>query len=200
MAILGLSLNAHGKGAGRMHIFDNNTSINRDAVVNQLCAVVVPILFICVGLLFIWGERLANQLLRKDTYDQKRIQIRAYGIVRTSITALLMIFAVVYFLCYGIWDMAIIFAFALLGYAWIKVSTYCVRLDYTYRHIRIRSHRTSLQIPFTDITKMCWETHRGQIAYTLVIYLRSGAKIQLSSADFIGLAKLKSIYDLGMCK
>ena len=79
-----------------MHIFDNNTSINRDAVVNQLCAVVVPILFICVGLLFIWGERLANQLLRKDTYDQKRIQIRAYGIVRTSITALLMIFAVVY--------------------------------------------------------------------------------------------------------
>ena len=133
-----------------MHIFDNNTSINRDAVVNQLCAVVVPILFICVGLLFIWGERLANQLLRKDTYDQKRIQIRAYGIVRTSITALLMIFALVYFLCYGIWDMAIIFAFALLGYAWIKVSTYCVRLDYTYRHIRIRSHRTSLQIPFAD--------------------------------------------------
>jgi hypothetical protein len=71
MAILDLSLNAHGNGAGRMHIFDNNTSINRDAVVNQLCAVVVPILFICVGLLFIWGERLANQLLRKDTYDQK---------------------------------------------------------------------------------------------------------------------------------
>lgn len=183
-----------------MHTFGDNPSIPRDAVVNQLCAFVVPIILVYVGALFIWSERLANQLISRDTYDQKRIQIRAYGIVRTSIAALLMTFAVVYFMCYGVWDMVFFFAFALLGYAWIKVNTYCVRLDYTYRRIQFRAHRTSLQIPFTDITKMCWETHRGQIAYTLVIYVRSGAKIQLSSADFIGLAKLKSIYDLGMYK
>ena len=169
--------------------------IDRDTVVNQLCTVVVPPLFAYIGLLCIMGDKIANQLLRRDTYGNKAIKIRMYGIVRTGIVGFLLLFIVAYFLIYRVWEMAFFFAFALLGYAWVKGYTYCVHLDYTYRYIRFRSFKKTLLIPFENVSKMCWETHRGQIASTLVIYFNHDAKICLSSSDFVGLTKLKTFYD-----
>jgi len=169
--------------------------IDRDTVVNQLCTVVVPPLFAYIGLLCIMGDKIANQLLRRDTYGNKAIKIRMYGIVRTGIVGFLLLFIVAYFLIYRVWEMAFFFAFALLGYAWVKGYTYCVHLDYTYRHIRFCTPRKTLLIPFESVSKMCWETRRGAIAYTLVIYYNVNAKIYLSSSSFVGLTKLKSTYD-----
>ena len=180
-----------------MLLLSLGSSLDRDAVVNQLCSVVVPPLFAYIGLLCIIGERLANQLLCRDTYKKKKIKIRTYGLVRTCFTVFLMALALVYFLLYRTWEIAFFFAFALLGYVWIKVNTYCVHLEYTYRYIHMRTSRKTLLIPFENVTKMSWETHRGAIAYTLVIYYNSDAEIRLSSSDFIGLTKLKSIYDSG---
>lgn len=170
-------------------------NIDRDTVVNQLCAVIIPPLFAYVGLLCIIGEKIADQLLKRDSYANRGIKHRIYGLVWTGIISALMLLLVIYFSLYRVWDMAFIFVFALLGYAWIKVNTYCVHLDYTYRYIRFRSFKKTLLIPFESVSKMCWEIHRGQITYTLVIYYNCNAKIQLSSSDFVGLMNLKAFYD-----
>lgn len=174
--------------------------LDRDSVVNQLCAIIVPPLLIYIGLLCVLGEKIANQLLHRDTYRSKEIKIRMYAFFRTSVIGLLMILAIAYFSIYRIWDMVVLFAFALLGYVWIKVNTYCIHLVYTYRYLRFTTFKKTLVIPFADISKICWETRRGAIAYTLIVYYNSGSKIYLSSSDFIGLKELKSFYDSGKYK
>lgn len=169
--------------------------VDRDTVVNRLCSVVVPPLFVYIGLLCILGSRLANQLLNRDTYCENQIKVRTYGIVQTCFIVGFMAVAIGYFSLYKTWDMAVFFAVALLGYSWIKYKTYSVHLEYTHRHIRFCSRRKTLLIPFENVTKMCWETRRGSIAYVLAIYCNSGATLRLSSSDFIGLKHLKSTYD-----
>ena len=174
--------------------------LDRDAAVNQLCAILVPPLLAYIGLLCIIGGKLANQLLSRDTYEKKEVKIRAYGVIRTCIVGLLLVLAIVYFSIYRIWEISFFFIVALLGYGWIKVNTYCTRLIYTHRYIHLRTFRKTLLIPFDNVSQMSWQTPRGAIAYTLVIYSDCGSEIHLSSGDFIGLAKLKSFYDSRKCK
>lgn len=174
--------------------------LDRDAVVNQLCVILVPPLLAYIGFLCIIGEKLANQLLIRDIYEKKEIKIRAYGIIRTCIVGLLFVFAIVYFSIYTIWEISFFFIIALLAYGWIKVNTYCTRLTYTHRYIHLRTFKKTLLIPFENVAQMSWQTHRGAIAYTLVICSDLGSEIHLSSSDFIGLAKLKSFYDSGKYK
>ena len=197
MTIIGRYHNGSNTELINMPVLNLVQNIDRDTVVNQLCAVIIPPLFAYVGLfsIFGFGEKIADQLLKRDTHANKGIKPRIYGLVWTGIISALMLLLVIYFSLYRVWDMAFIFVFALLGYAWVKVNTYCVHLDYTYRYIRFRSFKKTLLIPFENVSKMCWETHRGQIASTLVIYFNHDAKICLSSSDFVGLTKLKTFYD-----
>lgn len=168
---------------------------DRDAVVNRLCSVLVPLLFAYVVLLCIIGGKLANQLLKRDTYDKKHIKLRPYGIVQTCIVEGLVAFIIGYFSWNKTWDMVVIFAVIMAGYSWIKLGTYSVRLEYTNSRMKLYYHKEKLVIPFENVSQMCWETHRGSITYKLTIYCYSGEKVIIPSGDFIGLNKLKAAFD-----
>lgn len=172
----------------------------RDAVVNQLCSVIVPPIFLYIGLLSFFGGKLANWLLRKDTYSEKKIRIRIYGIIKMIGIILSLLLIIVYFAFYRVWDMVIIFVVLLSGCVWIKFRTYSARLEYTYRYLIFCTGKKREMFPWKDVMQMSWRTSRGSVAYSLNIKFRSGLTAELSSNDFVGLTKLKSFYDEGHYK
>lgn len=174
--------------------------IERDAVVNQLCSVIIPPIFLWAGLMWIFGEKYANYLLKKDTYKEKRIKVRMYGILRVIGICLLLLSLITYFAIYKAWDMVIVFAFVLSGYAYIKIRTDTARLEYTYRHIIFCTGKKRESFPWTEVTRIAWTQSRGAAAYYLTIEFRSGLTANLSSSDFVGLTKLKKFYDEGFYK
>ena len=178
-----------------MYILSDVLSVDRNGVVNQLCSIVVPLLLIYIGILCFWGNKLAAELLRKDTYPHKCIKIRTYGIIQNCIVALFLLFLVGYFALSKVWELTVFFVFALLGFGWIKMNTYNVSLTYTYRYLTVRTPRNRLIIPWTDVSKITWETPRGYVAYVLTIYYGSDSRILLSSSEFVGLVQLKCFFD-----
>ena len=88
----------------------------------------------------------------------------------------------------------------LSGCAWIKLSTYSARLEYTYRHLIFCTGKKQDRFPWEDVMQMSWVTQRGSVAYLLKIQFRSGLTANLSSNDFVGLTKLKTFYDEGYFK
>lgn len=175
-------------------------NIERDAAVNQLCSVIMPPIFLYVGLMWIFGKKYANYLLRKDTCNEKRIKVRMYGIIRVLGICLFGLILIAYFALYRTWDMVIFLTAALLGYAWIKIRTYSAHLEYTHRYLIFRTGKKREKFPWKDVTQMSWITSRGSIAYYLRIEFRSGLTADLSSSDFVGLTKLKTIYEQGYYK
>ena len=174
--------------------------VDRDAVVNQLCSVIMPPIFLYVVLMHFFGEKYANTLLRKDTYNKKRIRIRLYGIVRMTGICLFLLFLIAYFALYKAWDMAVVFVIVLLGYVWIKLRTYSARLEYTHRHLIFCTGKKREEFSWKDVTRMSWTSPRGSIAYSLRIEFGFGLTADLSSSDFVGLTKLKAFFDEGFYK
>lgn len=168
---------------------------DRDAVINQLCSVVVPFLFLNVGLLSLFGGKIASQLLKQDSHSEKNIKPRKYGLVKMIGMILFFIMLLVYFFCYRIWDLFAFILMILLGYAWIKFRIYSSRLEYTYRYLVFSTGKKREIFPWKDVVEMSWRTPRGSIMYSLKIRFRSGQTANISSNDFVGLVKLKTFFD-----
>jgi len=176
-----------------------NVLSGNDAI-NQLCAVIMPPIFLYVGLVHFFGEKLANLLLRKDSYNEKRIKVRIYGIFRVTVTCLFLAFLIVYFSLYKIWYLAIFFVVTLLGYTWIKFRTYFARLKYTNRYITFYTGKKQDTFSWEDVMEVSWEIPNKSTSYALRIRFISGLTTKLLSSDFVGLNKLKAFYDEGHYK
>jgi len=172
----------------------------RDAIVSQLCSVIMPPIFLYVFLLHFIGEKLAERLLRKDCYNEKRIKVRMFAILRVTGMCLFFIFLIVYFSLYKVWDTAALFVMVLLGYTWIKLRTFFARLEYTYRYLVFCTGKKREYFHWKDVRQMSWVTVRGSVGYALEIQFYSGFTATLSSRDFVGLTKLKNFYDEGYYK
>lgn len=175
-------------------------ALDRDAIVNQLCGVIVPPIFAYVIIMQFLGEKYANRLLRNDRYKEKRIKVRLYGIIRVIGICLFCISLMIYFAIYKAWDMVAVIAIVFSVYAWMKLRTYSARLEYTYRHIVFCTGKKREVFPWEDVMDISWVGNRGQIAYSLKIQFRSGLTANFSSGDFVGLTGLKTFYDEGRYK
>lgn len=178
----------------------NASMLDRDTIVSRLCSVIVPPIFIYTILMHFFGGKLANWLLRKDSYNEKRIKVRMFGILRVTGICLLFISVIVYFAFCKSWDMVVLLLVILSGYVWIKFRTYSARLEYTYRHLVFCTGKKQERFPWEDVMQISWVTQRGAVAYLLKIQFRSGLTANLSSNDFVGLTKLKTFYDEGYFK
>lgn len=168
---------------------------DRDAVVNQLCSVIVPPVLLYMVLMHFFGAKYANYLLNKDTYTEKRIKVRRFAVLRIVGICSALFSLIAYFSMYKAWDMVIFFAALLLGYTWIKFRTYSAHLEYTYRYLIFRTGKKREVFPWKEVAQVSWRTSRGSIAYSLQIQFHSGLKAYLSSSDFVGLTKLKAFFD-----
>lgn len=174
--------------------------LDRDAIVGQLCSVIVPPIFLYAVIMHFFSEKLAVRLLHKDSYNKKKIKVRMYGILRVTGICLFLICLIVYFAFYKAWDMVVFWAAVLSGYAWIKLSTYSAHLEYTYRYLVFCTGKKRESFPWKDVTQISWVSQRGTFAYVLKIQLSSGLTTNLSSGDFVGLVKMKTFYDEGRYK
>lgn len=168
---------------------------SNEASISQFCSVVVPIYFFYILLMYAFSEKLAQYLLRKDNFSDNRFKVRPFSIISTVFTSCLFAFSTGYFLLFGVFHIAVMFGFALVGYLWIKVNTYCVRVSYTSNSISYHAWNIKKNIQFSDVNKICWESSRHSAGYTMVVYCHNGNKYFFSSRDFIGLVRLKSIFE-----
>lgn len=172
-----------------------STALNSEAVANRYFSVFGPMLVILAVLLWIFGERIAQQLVKKDNYKNNCLKIRPYSIVVTTIISCFFAASAGYFLLYATWNMAIFFLFGLAGYLWIMINTYCVKVSFSEEGILYRAWSVKKSIPFSDILKITWESGHRSIDYILVIYCANGNKFRFSSRDFVGLANLKDFFE-----
>ena len=171
------------------------TSVNHDMAINQLFAVLTPLIFLSAGILWLIGPKIADRLLYTDVYNEKRIKIRPYGLARMIATDTLFLFLVIYFGFYKDWGMAILFVAVLLGYSWIKFRTYSARLEYTYRYLVFITGKKRDTFTWKDVEQISLISVKGSIPYALEIKLSNGMTASLSSGDFVGLTKLKAFFD-----
>ena len=61
------------------------TSPNLNAVAGQLCSVIIPPIFLYVGLINLFSRQYVDLLFRKDTYSKNRVKVRLYAIIRRCI-------------------------------------------------------------------------------------------------------------------
>jgi len=170
-------------------------SVNRNIAMDQLLAILEPLLFLWVGLLWLMGSKIANRLLYTDVYNEKQIKIRPYGLAKTIVTGTFFLFLVICFGFYRVWDMVMLFAAVLLGYLWIKFRTYSAHLEYTYRHLVFRTGKKQESFSWDEVSQISWMSTKVSIAYLLEIKFSSGMIAHLSSNDFVGLTKLKAFFD-----
>lgn len=163
--------------------------------IDQLCAIIMPPIFVYVGLIHFFGEKLANLLLRKDSYNEKKIKIRMYGILRTTGIFLFLAFLIAYCFIYKVWHLVVFFVAILIGYVWIKSRTYSAHLEYTNRYITFYTGKRQDTFSWQEVMQITWECPNKSTSYALKIQFISGLTAELLSSDFVGLTKLKTFYD-----
>ena len=168
--------------------------------ISQFCSVVVPVYFFYLLMLYAFGEKLAQHLIKADRFSENRFIIRPFSIVGTVFTPCFFAFSAGYFLLFKVFHLAAFFGFALFGYLWVKVNTYCVRGSYTDDTLFYQAWRKKKEIPFSGIHRICWESGRHSVSYMLVIYCHNGNRYSFSSRDFAGLARLKRTYEDQCCR
>ena len=94
--------------------------------ISQFCSVVVPVYFFYLLMLYAFGEKLAQHLIKADRFSENRFIIRPFSIVGTVFTSCFFVFSAGYFLLFKVFHLAAFFGFPLFGYLWVKVNTYCV--------------------------------------------------------------------------
>ena len=171
-----------------------------DDAINRLCSVIMPPIFLYVGLVHFFGEKFANLLLHRDSYNKKRIKVRMYGVFRVTVICLFLIILIVYFSLYKVWYLVVFFVVTLLGYVWIKFKTYFARLEYTKRYVTFYTGKKQNRFTWNDVVEVSWEYPNKSTSYALKIRFISGLTTELSSSDFVGLTKLKTFYDEGHYK
>ena len=163
---------------------------------SRFFAVVGPLLFLYAGIFQFLGERIACQLLKKDTYCEKKIRIRPYFIFQLLIVVGLFGYGITLFAWYGGIAQTIVCLIALTGYLWMFVwEPYAVQIRYTKRTIFYRKRGKETTIRMSDVSKMEWERIARTFDYVLVIYLCNGRTIVLHSSYYVGLNKLKKSFD-----
>ena len=172
-------------------------SPNLNTVAGQLCSVIIPPIFLYVGLINLFSRQYADLLFRKDTYSKNRVKVRLYAIIRRCIFWSIYMFAAVYFAIYGYWPITAILGIVVVAYGWRTLHVFLTRIEYTHRSVKIRHMKTTQVISYRNIKKISWEESRGVPVYVLVINCYDGTKINLSSDDYVGLVRLKEMYDSG---
>lgn len=163
--------------------------------INHFCSVAVPIYFAYSALMWLFGEKIEHELIAKDSYAEGRIKPRAYGIISTFFTVCCFGYSGVYFFLAKAWHLSVMFALFLFGFLWVMINTYCVKIRFTDGKISYRGWSIKKDIPFSTVSKICWEASRHSIGYVLVVYCENGYKLTLSSRDFVGLVSLKATYE-----
>ena len=146
-------------------------------------------------MLYAFGEKLAQHRIKADRFSDNRFKIRPISIVGTVFTSCFFAFSAGYFILFKVFNLAVFFGFALLGYLWVKVNTYCVRVSYTADTFFYQAWRTKKEIPFSGIHRICWESGRHSVSYMLVLYCHNGNRYFFSSRDFVGLVRLKNVFE-----
>ena len=170
------------------------TMLSVTDVQNQFFSAFGRILFILAGLGLIFQRKIEDKLA-EDNYTEKKIKIRPFSFVKTSVLGGLLLVAVLYL---GIHKSTAVFYFLTiaLGYTWLKFATvYAIKLHYTRKYIFLRKWGKTVKIPMDNVHSMHWETAPNNFGYLLTIHYSRGKIISLSSADFIGLRKLKDTFD-----
>lgn len=165
------------------------------SAINHFCSVAVPIYFAYVALMWFLGDRIERELIRRDCYAEGRIKIRPYSIISTLLTACCFGYSCGYFFLTEIWHLSAFFGLFLFGFLWIRINTYCVTVRFTASKISYRAWTITLEIPFSDVSRICWEASRHSIGYELIIYCTNGNKLTFSSRDYVGLVLLKDTYE-----
>jgi hypothetical protein len=106
-------------------------------------------------------------------------------------------FAAIYFAIYGYWPITAILGIVVVAYGWRALHVFLTRIEYTHRSVKIRHMKTTQVISYRNIKKISWEESRGVPVYVLVINCYDGTKINLPSDDYVGLVRLKEMYDSG---
>lgn len=163
---------------------------------NRFFMVVGPLLFLYAGIFQFLGERIARQLLKKDTYCEKKIKIRPYFVFQTLIVVGVFCYGIILFAWYSGIAQIIVCLAVFTGYLWMFVWEPCaMQIRYTKKTIFYRERGRETTVQMSDISRMAWERIARAFDYTLVIYLRNGRKLVLHSAYYVGLNELKKVYD-----
>lgn len=167
-----------------------------DVSMNQFFTIVAPLLFAYAVISNLLGDKVQDQLIKLDVHEKEYIKFRPYGACKSVLIVALLCFCAVYFLVTSTTASAVLTFLILIGYVWIRLdSAYCIALQYTQKYIYLTRWGKKQRIPMQEISKITWETGRHSVGYILVLYLWNGRKIYLSSADFVGLRKLKSVFE-----
>jgi hypothetical protein len=163
---------------------------------NRVFSVLGPLLFLYAGVYHFFGEKIAQLLLKRDQFLDHRICIRPYFVLRSIIIVGVFCWSIAQALWIRGTAQLIICIILLMGYSGIFIYEPCaINIQYTSEHILIRRWRTEYKISMCNISRMSWERVSRSFDYALVIYTDSGRKIVLHSAYYVGLNRLRAIYD-----
>lgn len=171
--------------------------LSSSIAMNRLFSIIGPLLFLSAGLQWLLGDKVQEVLNRKDNqHFKKSIKIRPYGIFRIIRTSLLFIFCISFFIIYRLYVEAIFCLIIYLGYIYIKVDTmFSIKIRYTKRYLIYSKWGCEHKIALRNIYDMHWDNPKNGLGYILVFCFPGVWRVDISTADFLGLQKLKIAYD-----
>ena len=177
-----------------MTIMNILTTLSKANNENRYVAIFFPALFAVAGITNLLQPKIEDRLA-EDNYTEKKIKIRPFSFINTSIFGVFLLLSLLYL---GV-HQSTMFYFMLIvaiGYTWLKFATvYAVKLHYTRKYIFLRQWGKTVKIPMGKVHSMHWRAGKNGFGYLLTIHYGQGKIITLSSADFIGLRKLKDTFD-----
>ena len=171
-----------------------------DEIGNRFFSIVGPLLILYALVYQFLGEKIAGLLLKNDTYCECKIRIRPYFILQRLLVVGVFAYGIILSAsCGGFVQMAM-FIVVLGGYFCIFIFSPCaVRVRYTQNVIFYQERNEIVEIPMCDVSRMAWKTVARSPDYALVIYLNSGRTFVLHSEYYIGLTKLRELFDSLNC-
>ena len=171
--------------------------LSQSLAMNRLFSIVGPLLFLSAGLHWLFGNKVQEVLNRRDSqYKEKKISIRPYGIFKIIKSSLLYIFCISYFFIYELYIEAILVLIIYLGYIFVKIDTVLtIKIRYTNRYLIYKKWGHEHKIALCNIYDMHWYNPRNGLGYILCFYFPGVLRVDISTADFMGLQNLKKAYD-----
>lgn len=171
--------------------------LSHSPAMNRLFAIVGLLLFLHAGLHWLFGNRVQKVLNQRDSqYIDKKISIRPYGIFKIIKTSLLLIFCVSFSFVHKMYMEAILALIIYLGYIIIKIdAVLSIKIHYTKRYLIYKKWGHEHKIALRNIYDMHWYNPRDGLGYILFFYFPGVGRVDISTADFMGLQNLKKAYD-----
>lgn len=178
-----------------MHFLAVTASVY-DEFWNRLFSVIGPLLFLYAPVSIFAGEKTAQQLLKNDNFCEDTIRIRPYFVFSRLFVMSVFSWAFILALQLKAYSELIVCMLIFAGYAGMFICLPClVRVRYTSDYVSFVEWRKEYTIPMCNITKITWERIGRSLDYSLVIYTDGGREITLHSAYYIGLNRLRALYD-----